>query len=52
MEFVEVLWHDEPVVPDVVPVNNRERIGFRVFNRKIGEIDRLILNWDGIALHG
>ena len=42
VEFVEVLRHDEPVVPDVPPVNNRERIGLSVFNRKIGEIDRLI----------
>ena len=52
VEFVEVLWHDEPVVPDVVPVNNRERVGFSVFNRKTEEINRLILNWDGIAVHG
>jgi len=52
VEFVEVLWHDEPFVSDVVPVNNRERVGFSVFHRKTGEINRLILNWDGIALHG
>jgi nucleoid DNA-binding protein len=52
VEFVEVLWHNEPVVSDVVPVNNRERVGFSVFHRKTGEINRSILNWHGIALHG
>jgi nucleoid DNA-binding protein len=52
VELIEVLRDDEPVVPDVVPVNNRERVGFPVLNRKIDEIDWLILNWDGIALHG
>jgi nucleoid DNA-binding protein len=52
VEFVEVLWHDEPVVSDVAPVNNRERVGFSVFHRKTGEINRLVLNWEGIALHG
>jgi nucleoid DNA-binding protein len=39
-------------VSDVVPVNNRERVGFSVFHRKTGEINRSILNWHGIALHG
>jgi hypothetical protein len=52
VELVEVLWDDEPVVPNVPPVNNRERVGFAVFNRKIGEINSLILNCGGIALHG
>lgn|SRR5271156_1174557 len=52
VELIKVLRHDEPVVADVPPVNNRERVGLPVFNRKIDEIDRLILNWDGIAMHG
>jgi nucleoid DNA-binding protein len=52
VELIEVLRDDEPVVPDVVPVNNGERVRFPVFNRRIGETNTLILNWDGIALHG
>jgi nucleoid DNA-binding protein len=52
VEFVEVLWHDEPIVPDVVPVCNRERIGLPVFTRKIGRINSLIFDCGGIALHG
>jgi hypothetical protein len=52
VELIEVPWNDEPVVPYVVPVNDCERLGSPVFNRKIGEIDRLILNCGGIALHG
>ncbi|MFZ0359592.1 MAG: hypothetical protein WAL58_04090, partial [Terriglobales bacterium] len=52
MELIEVLRHDEPVVPNVPPVNNGERVGFAIFNRKIGKINSLILNCGGIALHG
>jgi hypothetical protein len=52
VELIEVLRDDEPVVPNVPPVNNRERVGFTVFNRKFGKINSLILNCGGIALHG
>jgi hypothetical protein len=51
MELVKVLRDDEPIVPNVPPVNDRERVGFTVFNRKIGKINCLILNCGGIALH-
>ncbi|MGA8152714.1 MAG: hypothetical protein WB952_17315 [Terriglobales bacterium] len=52
VKLVTVLWHNEPVVPDMVPVNKRERVRFPVFNRNSYEIDGLILDCDGIALHG
>jgi len=52
MEFVEVLWHDEPVVPDVASVNNSERVEHAVFHRNTCKIDRLVIDFDGIALHG
>ncbi|MGB6738114.1 MAG: hypothetical protein WBE55_20450 [Candidatus Sulfotelmatobacter sp.] len=52
MELVEVLGDDEPVVPNISPVSDCERIGFAVFNRNICEIDRLICDCCGIALHG
>jgi hypothetical protein len=52
VELVEVLRDDEPIVPNISPVNNREWAGLPVFNRNICEIDRLIFNCIGIALHG
>lgn len=52
VEFIEISWHDEPVVPDVSPVNNCDWVGRPVFNRKTGEIYVLIPEYLGIALHG
>lgn len=52
VKFAEVFWHYEPVVPDVSPVNDGERVGLPVFNRKTGKIYILILDCGRIALHG
>jgi nucleoid DNA-binding protein len=51
-KLVKVLRHHEPIVPDVLPVNHRERVGLSVFNRKTAKIYMLILDCGGIALHG
>jgi nucleoid DNA-binding protein len=52
VEFVKVLRNDEPVVSDVASVNNSERVGRAVFHRNTCKIDRLVIDFDGIALHG
>src|SRR6266850_4099072 len=52
VELVKVPRHHEPIVPDVAPVKNSERVGLPVFNRKTGKIYILILDCGGIALHG
>jgi nucleoid DNA-binding protein len=52
VELVKVLWHDEPVVSDIMPVNKPESVGLPVFNGNSYEIDGLILDCVGIALHG
>jgi nucleoid DNA-binding protein len=52
VEFIEVLGNDESVVSNIPPVSDCERIGFAVFDRNICEIDRLVFNCGGIALHG
>src|ERR1700722_538264 len=52
VELVKVLRHHEPIVPDVLPVNNRERVRPSVFNRKTDKIYIPIPNCGGIALHG
>jgi hypothetical protein len=38
VELVKVFWHHEPVVPDVSPINNCERVGLSVFHRKTGKV--------------
>ncbi len=52
MEFVKVLRNDEPVVSDIASVNNSKRFGRAVFHRNTCKIDRLVIDFDGIALHG
>jgi nucleoid DNA-binding protein len=52
VELVEVLRNDESVMPDVVPINNSERVGRPVFHRNTCEIHGLILNCSAIAPHG
>ena len=54
VELIEVFRNNEPVVTDEPTVSDREGIGLArlVFNRKIGEIDGLIFDCGGIALHG
>src|SRR5271167_71697 len=52
VELVKVLRHHEPIVSDVMPVNNGERVGLLVFHRKTGKVYILIPNCGGIALHG
>jgi len=53
VELVEVLRDDEPVVPDVVTVFDREGIGVvgLIFNRKIGKIDGLFWNFGSVRKH-
>jgi len=53
VELIEVPRNDEPVVTDAPTISDREGIGLArlVFNRKIGEIDWLIFDCGGIALH-
>ena len=52
VRFSEISWRDEPIVPDVSPVNNGDWVGRPVFNRNSGEIYALIPECCGIALHG
>jgi hypothetical protein len=53
VEIIEVFGNDKAVVTDVPTVSDCEGIGMVrfVFNRKIGEIDWLIFDCGGIALH-
>src|ERR1700686_4811574 len=52
VKLLEIFRHHEPIVPDALPVNNRERVGLSVFSRKTGKLYILILDFGGIALHG
>jgi len=54
VELVEVLRDDEPIMPDVTTVSDRDGIGLvgLIFNRKICESDGLIFYSDSIRLHG
>ena len=38
VKFTEISWYDEPIVPNIAPVGNRERIAFRFFAGKTGKI--------------
>jgi hypothetical protein len=54
VELVEVLRDDESVVPDISAISDREGVRFvgPISNRKIGKLERLIVETCGIALHG
>jgi nucleoid DNA-binding protein len=51
VKFIEIFRDDEPVVPDVSPVNNGDWVGLTIVNRKTGKTYSLIPNCGGIALH-
>jgi nucleoid DNA-binding protein len=51
VKFIEISRDDEPVVPDVSPVNNGDWVGLTIFNRKTGKTYSLIPNCGGIAMH-
>jgi nucleoid DNA-binding protein len=53
-ELIQVFRDDEAVVPDIPTILDREGIGLVrfLFNREIDEIEGLIFNRCGIALHG
>jgi nucleoid DNA-binding protein len=39
VKLLEIPWHDEPVVPNIVRISNRERISFqRFFHREAGKV--------------
>jgi nucleoid DNA-binding protein len=54
VELREVSRYNEPVVSDVAPISDCEWVGLvrLIFHRKVGEIDGLICDSGGIALHG
>jgi hypothetical protein len=52
MELIEVLGHDESILPDITAIGDPERLGVALFHRKTGKSDRLIFGLRSIAKHG
>lgn len=52
VKFIEISSHDEPVVPDVSPVNDGDWVERPVFHRKTGKTNGLVSDFSSIALYG